>query len=303
MQTIFITIPSYEDPYLIRTLESALSNAKNPNAIKFAIALQYKKFPSPDVSKYTKNYISYEVEQRPSINLIRNKLLEFYNNEDYFMMIDSHTLFMKNWDEILINDYQRLQKYAHNKIIISKQVPPACGELPFSPNEKTIWHLDDCRADIVGSFSASLVGRMETQEVNEEFFKTNYASAHFFFTSGNYVKEVGIVEAASVRSEEPVMSFVSFLNGWDIYGVNTRNHIAHMDLDYSMAVYGEPHPPKRLKFNFSLDDEKTIRELDMLLINNTGRFAVKNAERSAKDFYSSVGLLNKWEQVVNNSLV
>lgn len=296
LKTIFITIPAYEDPLLIPTLESAISNARHPERIRFAIALQYKVRSIPDVSQYTPNLISFDVDTRPSINLVRYELLKFYNDEDYFMMIDSHMTFMKDWDELIINDYARLQSLKQDKVILSKQIPGVHGNMPYSPNEKTLWKFLDADRTAVGYISGNLVGRMEQDvETTEEFFLTNYSSSHFFFTQGRYVKEVGIINAASIRSEEQSMSIRAYLSGWDIYAMNFRNHVGHMDQEYRMAVFGEPYPTYRSKFTYKSDDKETISEIDKLFIDNTGRFSVSNPERSIEDFYKSIGLLDEWQ--------
>lgn len=300
METIFITIPAYEDPYLIRTLQSAITNAFDASRIKFAIALQYKKFQQPDVSGYNADVIVYDVDNRPSINLIRHELLNFYSNEDYYMMVDSHTLFMKDWDRLLIEDYKALQRIAGDKVAISKQVGTYCGDMPKNTlNEKTIWKIlppeDGKSVNDIGYFSSHLKGWIEPYQVSTDYFITHYVSAHFFFVAGRYINEVGIVKAANIRSEEPVMSFVTFMNGWDIYAMNNRNHIAHMDAEYRVAAYGEMFPSKKKIYNFSPDDLDTIKDLDNLLIDNTGRFAIANPARSPKDFYKSIGLLDEWQ--------
>lgn len=297
--TIFITIPAYEDPFLIRTLDSAIQNAKFPDRIKFAIALQYKKIPLPDISHYNAEVIIYDVNNRPSINLIRHELLKFYNNEDYFMMVDSHMTFMKNWDETLIQDYLYLKKITHEKVIISKQVPDTAGNFKVSPNEKTVWKLLNGKNVLeIGFFSSHLIGDMERIIIDDNFFLTYYSSSHFFFTKGSYVLEVGIIKAASIRSEEQIMSFIAYLNGWDIYAMNFRNHVGHMDKDYRLALYGEPHPPRRSKFVFKPDEEFIIKEIDSLLINNSGMFAIKDPKRSVEEFYKAINLLDPWKNIL-----
>ena len=40
-ETIFVQIASYRDPQLIPTIEDMLSNAKNPNNLRIAIAWQH----------------------------------------------------------------------------------------------------------------------------------------------------------------------------------------------------------------------------------------------------------------------
>jgi hypothetical protein len=301
METIFITIPAYEDPYLIRTLDSAISKAFAPERIRFAIALQYKNNPMPDISGYNADAIIYDVDNRPSVHRIRHNLLKMYDGEDYYMMIDSHMLFMQDWDRLLIEDYKNLQTLAHNKVIISKQVGTYCGDMPPNTlNEKSIWKIvppaDGEAFSDPGYFSCHLKGWIEPFPVNTEYFITHYSSSHFFFVQGSYVDEVGILDLSSIRSEEQLISYRSFMYGWDIYAVNNRNHVAHMDADYRMSVFGTMRPKKKDIYKYTADESSILREIDNLFINNTGKFAIENPKRLPKDFYFSIGLLDAWEQ-------
>jgi hypothetical protein len=313
MPSIFLNIPSYEDPILSKTIDSALSNADNPENLFFAIASQYKENKEPDFSKYNDQVgvIRYEIETRPAANLIRRDLInKFFKNQDYLLLIDSHMIFAKHWDTILINDYKELQELYGQKVIISKQVPGQAGDISMFreiSNEITRWNpmkLDDLDpknfSKIPGTFQKKLNGRVYLSETKDKFNLTQYASSHFFFVMSSYIKEVGIIEAHNQISEEQVNSFLAFINGWDIYSVKNFNHMGHLDKDYNLGVYGVEWRPER-SYGALWDDEQVMAEIDnLLLYNDHSRFSAKNAKRPPIDFYRLIGLEKEYLYVLEN---
>lgn len=311
-QTIFLNIPAYEDPFLIQTIESALSNADFPENLFFSIASQYKSYPEPDFKKYREQVgvIRYEVETRPSSNFIRNQLLStFYSNQDYLMLIDSHTVFAKHWDTALIKDYGDLEKLYGDKVIISKQVPGIAGKISTFDNisnELTKWNpigkdfLNDSEFwKIPGNFQRKLNGRPYTERTTNKFNLTNYASSHFLFVKGRYVPEVGIINAHNQISEEQVNSFLAFINGWSIYSVKDFNHVGHLDKDYNLSVYGVEWLPER-SYGVLHDSDEVTAEIDSLLIyNDFSRFAVKNPVRQPIEFYRAIGLEKEYLTILS----
>lgn len=133
--TIFIPLAACKEPYLITTIKSAISSAKIKDRIYFGvfhtlmkndvslddeiINLQ-KEFPNLDLSKKIV-YVSVNSESPLGVGMSRlNASLLYNKNHDYFLQIDSHILFEKNWDEILINSYlDILEKYQTDFVISS----------------------------------------------------------------------------------------------------------------------------------------------------------------------------------------
>jgi hypothetical protein len=313
MTSIFLNIPSYEDPLLSKTIESALSNADNPQGLFFAVASQYKQNEEPDLSKYKDQIgiIKYDVDTRPSASLIRHELInKFFTTQDYLLLIDSHMIFAKHWDTILINDYKELQELYGQKVIISKQVPGQAGDISMFKeisNEITRWNpmkLDDVDpkdfSKIPGTFQKKLNGRVYPSKTTNKFNLTQYASSHFFFVMSSYIEEVGIIEAHNQISEEQVNSFLAFVNGWDIYSVKSFNHVGHLDKDYNLGVYGVEWRSER-SYGALWDDEEVVAEIDnLLLYNDHSRFSAKNAERLPIDFYRLIGLEKEYLYVLEN---
>jgi len=114
MEEIFISIACYRDTQVIPTVENAYNNAKYKNNLVFGIYAQMSendsvlKFECPE--KQIRLLIHPHTNARGPVYaryIIYNRL---YKNEKYYLQIDSHTRFVKNWDEQLINMLKSLRE-------------------------------------------------------------------------------------------------------------------------------------------------------------------------------------------------
>lgn len=293
MPTIFITIPAYEDPLLIDTIEGALANAKYPENLYFAIALTYSVLP--DLSKYTKNfkYLRYEKASRPALNMIRHELFKLYDNEDYLLMIDSHTLFAPNWDADLISDHTQLKSLYGKKTIISKQVPALAGPIlgedgsRSALNEKTIWEFE---GEKTKRFIKRLWAQPREYSQKPGYYFVGHASGHFFFAPGNFVTDVGIVPVQGHYAQEEMLSYTTFMHGWAIFARSDYHHIGHNSQPYNQLLYSEDAIDKDEKsWGVQEDSEDVLLDIENLLINNEGPFKIKT-DRTPLDFYKAMSV-------------
>ena len=134
---IFVSIASYRDKELIKTVNTCLSKAKNPENIKIGICWQYDEeedITALDGIPQVQSHKIYWKDVEGSVCWARSIVQQkFFNDEDYYFQIDSHTLFAQDWDEILINMYNELPT---KKSVISVGPPyyydiSAEGALPY----------------------------------------------------------------------------------------------------------------------------------------------------------------------------
>ena len=105
---IFLQIASYRDKELNSTIQSALSKAKYPNNIAFGIVEQCaSNDPLPDLPSKCE-YVRTIKDSCKGVGWARNKANSLYNGEEYYLQVDSHSQFVDNWDEILINQLESL---------------------------------------------------------------------------------------------------------------------------------------------------------------------------------------------------
>ena len=113
--TILISIASYRDPELVRTIKSAIENAANPNDLVFSVVIQDFPVDTPDLS-WVKNLRLKTMHPREArgAGYARAIAMEYYQGEDYYLQIDSHTLFAKNWDKLCIDQHNKAKEISKN---------------------------------------------------------------------------------------------------------------------------------------------------------------------------------------------
>lgn len=300
-KTIFITVPAYNDPSLLRTLEGALENALFPERLFFCIGMQYDDDKAPDVSKYLNNpnfnFIFYDVSKRPGVYWIRREMAEKHSDQDYFLMIDSHMLFAKYWDAKLINDYEDLRRLHGDRVIISRPSMPTPGETNSNGliHDKSYWHIDWSN-EKTSIERTILPGSSQFPWQGDRYQKTLYSCSHFFFTNKDYLSDVGFHKTIRSYSEEYTIAVTSFLSGWDYYLLPEFVHIGHDDAPTARSIYGKEvyslAAGKRYQAIFETPEEKLEIE-KFVLLDNSSIFKVKNQRRSIDEFYEEGGELLK----------
>lgn len=120
MSSIFINIAAYHDYELPKTINSLINNSSKKHKLFFGIHYVYEDTDTIGLQK--SDNIRYIASKAP-LNLgpgagrhIANSL---YNNEDYYMIIDSHSRVIENWDEILIQDILMYKDLGHQKPVLT----------------------------------------------------------------------------------------------------------------------------------------------------------------------------------------
>ena len=109
-ETIFVHIPAYRDPELVKTIDSLFNNSKYPENVYVGVCHQCKDddLYIKDLEKYRSHtnvkILDVPYTETKGLCWARNKInTELYNNESYYLQLDSHHRFAKNWDVELIN--------------------------------------------------------------------------------------------------------------------------------------------------------------------------------------------------------
>jgi hypothetical protein len=128
LPTIFLSIASFRDPQCMYTLLWAMKQAKYPERVFVGILQQNN--PEQDIDclsvSLEKPQSAKEAETlikwRNQVRIMRVNYLDargpawarymvidkLYKGEDYILQVDSHTRFVPEWDEIIINNYKQL---------------------------------------------------------------------------------------------------------------------------------------------------------------------------------------------------
>ena len=108
--SIFISIASYQDPLLVSTIFSAYNNAEKKDDLIFSICDQSDNGIKVNDIAFA-NQIHYE-HVDPLFSKgpcwARHRAQSFFNGEDFFLQIDSHTQFAPSWDKIFTEQLQKI---------------------------------------------------------------------------------------------------------------------------------------------------------------------------------------------------
>jgi hypothetical protein len=220
--TIFISIASYRDPELERTIHSALDNAANPQDLHFGVMLQEFERFAPDLSwvpNLTLNTIHPKMAR--GAGYARAQIIPMYSGQDYFLQIDSHTIFEKNWDKLCIDQYKKAQEISNNnKIILSYFPPPFYVEpnkqISIIKNSKTQLPYATKQKPMLtkrGEWTAERV-KLSNKNLPEE---STTILAGFVFAAGELIQEVPYDPEISFFGEELCFAIRAWTRGWDIY--------------------------------------------------------------------------------------
>lgn len=128
MASIFIQIPSYRDLELPKTIADAVAKASGKHRLVFGVH-NCVAFPNEiPISSVESDAVSIRCIESIAPNNIGLQLSRYianeaYSGEDYYLQIDAHMRFMKNWDELAISDLEHYQNMGIEKPLISGYPP------------------------------------------------------------------------------------------------------------------------------------------------------------------------------------
>lgn len=122
--TIFVSIASYCDPNLPRTLDDCLSTAHHPENLRFGICLQSDRNQPVDTRRFVSDdrfqFAEFSYQESGGGCWARSIAQQFWNGETYTMQIDSHMAFAGGWDTSLIG---MMRSFPSEKPLITKNPP------------------------------------------------------------------------------------------------------------------------------------------------------------------------------------
>jgi hypothetical protein len=218
---IFIQIASYRDPQLIPTIEDCIAKAKNPKKLVFSIAWQHSsedKWDDLSLYKTDKRFKIVDIDYKDSNGACwaRNKLQQNYDGEEYTLQLDSHHRFIQDWDVELINMYKQLQKKGHEKPLLTGYVSSFNPERDPEERNMVPWKMNFDRFIPEGAVFFLPAAIDNFKELNEPI-PARFYSAHFAFTTGDFVKEVPHDPNYYFHGEEISIAVRAYTWGYDLF--------------------------------------------------------------------------------------
>jgi glycosyltransferase involved in cell wall biosynthesis len=218
---IFIQIASYRDPQLIHTIRDCDMKASDPTKLVYSIALQHSQEDEWDQL--------YEFKDDPRFKVVdidykdskgacwaRNQLQQNYDGEEYTLQIDSHHRFVQDWDLELISMYNQLKEKGHEKPLLTGYVSSFDPENDPAGRIQTPWKMNFDRFIPEGAVFF-LPASIDNYKQLTEPIPARFYSAHFAFTTGDFVKEVPHDPEYYFHGEEISIAVRAYTWGYDLF--------------------------------------------------------------------------------------
>lgn len=297
MSKIFISIASYCDSRLADTIADALDKADDPSRLVFGVVEQreheHRLVISPEWSNIIR-YVGVDPQESRGACWARALCMSLYAGENFFFQIDSHMLFDKGWDNLLIRSLMEYRRYS-NKVIISSY-PLAFevdnGVVTFPPlKDLNIIHVVAPDTTFVPeTYNLSFSG---VATPNMPPTKAIALGAGCLFTTGNFVNDIPYDPYFYFQGEEQALMLRAYTHGWDVYHMPFLpiRHLYNTDQD---ACYRPRHWAKGIdekrKERWWEIDKQSKKRLELLVKGrNLGVYSL-GTTRTVKDFISFSGI-------------
>lgn len=231
---IFISIASYRDSELIHTLDDMITQSACAQSLHIGICWQCEEdifiFLNQGMhltqqhlhNGFNLYVFSYKnaVIQVISVHYYlsqgacwaRHLAESLYDNEEFFLQIDSHCRFVPSWDSQMIEMLENLTAQSPKPVITG--YPP--GYQPDKPDEKST-HLVRI---IFRSFSSKKILQLSPLVIKSTVsspIRGSYIAGGFIFSFGHFVTDVPNDPQIFFEGEEISMSVRAFTHGYDVY--------------------------------------------------------------------------------------
>jgi [Skp1-protein]-hydroxyproline N-acetylglucosaminyltransferase len=315
MNRIFVSIASYRDKKCSATLQSLFSNAKHPQNVFVGICHQNKKgedleictmkppttsppnTKSVDVEMYNNNIsvINVDYTDAKGPTWARYLCSTLWNGEEYFLQIDSHVLFVKDWDEKCIRMITEIQqKYGNQKVLLSHYT--SLYEQFDQPNpNNNVPRI--CQSFFNDRGMISFMGAESLTTGFNEYNQSPYIAAGFIFAPSSFIVDVPFdpyLDYVFV-GEEILLSARAFTSGYNVY-TPSENICFHY---YTREGESKIWDDKSYSDQNAFDNIKKILKLQEGNPNVHDRYNL-GKERTLQQFYDYAGIDIKNKTVVKN---
>lgn len=293
---IFISIASYRDPLLQTTVESAYTNAARPENLVFGIVDQSNEDETIRLStipfRAQIRYHRVDPLYARGACWARNVAQSLWCNEEYYLQIDSHTLFEPGWDRVLIDNYSNLASYHANPVITA--YPHA-----FSVHNNNIADLKKTKfSGILTLVAGDGFSGDQEMYVHTKASILGYRtpvhgyliSGNFLFTKGKVVEEVPYDPFLFFSGEEHSLALRLWTSGYNIFHIPEVPLYTHYGRDYRTTFWGDDavESARPVKW-WQLDLRSKNRLVEIVLGRDVGKYGLGSV-RTLDDYIRLTGI-------------
>jgi [Skp1-protein]-hydroxyproline N-acetylglucosaminyltransferase len=312
---IFISVASYRDPECSITINSIFNNAKNPENIFLGICEQNNK-NNPEEScinnEFFNKYPQYfsqirfhnmDFTEAKGPTYARYFCSKLWKGEEYYLQIDSHSFFEKNWDFNLINMLKECEKVSNRPILST--YPPTSEQIK-NPSAISVIDSGSVKSNDIPVFLAGIW----TYQKNDQKFETPLkatkpvVSGGLMFTKSSFLYDVPYDPSLSnlFNGEELLFSARLFTNGYDVFvpNINILSHhynrngpMYHKDVKNTSECRNLAE--KKVLFLLGLLEKQSVADS---FLRDYNKYGLGNF-RSVSDFFNATGITIKNEKIIS----
>tara|TARA_B100000767_G_scaffold46603_1_gene41304 strand:+ start:1221 stop:2234 length:1014 start_codon:yes stop_codon:yes gene_type:complete len=301
--SIFISIASYQDPLLVSTIYSAYQNANDKDALVFGVC---------DQSDNPDNILDIEFAKQIHYDHVdplfakgpcwaRHRAQSFFQDEDYFLQIDSHTQFSPGWDEKFITELNKIESMGASDDYFAKPIitsyPRSFEVLDF---EKGLFRLNtgDKHTQVITYRKDSLFLKSSFSRqigIPTKCLDNTHAylmAAGCIFVRGSFVKEIPYDGNYYFYGEELSMALRAFTHGYSFFHIPDVP-LFHLYTDLSnipRKLHWDPEDDKDRAIKWNELEKKSLDRLDDLFAGKIEDSMGLGTKRTLADYASLSGI-------------
>lgn len=297
---IFVSVAAFCEPFLEHTLRDAVTKAKNPSQLVFAVVDQTPVPRRAELRALCKpaqlRYVHIDPVESRGVCWARSLVFSLYQGESFLLQIDSHMLFEPDWDVQLVSQWLSLKAISAKPIVSTYpygfEFEDEKPVVKINISKKTTLVLRPHPETTLSDTNATL--RFMAEHVfTRKPVRGCHLAGGFLFAAGSFVDEIPYDPRLYFHGEEQSLSVRAFTHGWDIF------HPPHIPLFHLYKAPNKEHHThhwhpeweKLRDFKFTqLSELAKQRLMDLVYARqDLGRFGLGSI-RTLEDFAKFSGI-------------
>jgi len=298
-EKIFIAIPAFNEYFTHITVEDAFEKADKPESIHFGIFNQKTNSKSfEDFSQY-KNVRCVNAQYDKPLGVAMARLIasSLHDDEKYFLQIDAHTIFAKNWDSVLKKDLNLLLKHI-KKPAISQTCAWHDVSVYYDEHKEYIKNFNGVDAFPFFPQKGQPITCPDKSRINEEKFLGKFLEHHLslgcsgLFTLSNFIYDISYNPFIIFNPEQEFTALRACTRGYRFFSSETSmiSTLTKQEINgFSKDTYKDDR-----KFYFEELDKDKVGMTEYIYGKKFGFYGAPDAEayqdylnRSKIDFNTS----------------
>lgn len=298
METIFIAVSAYNEPHIKLMIDNCLENSEFPERIHFGLWLHNNDDNAPILNGYS-NIKVVSVNYQSPLGCAPGRLnaIGLYEDQDYYMQLDGHMLFEKNWDTKIISSFKQIQA-KHDKPIITTFSPwwsMTDGKVNFYSNESDVVcepMTIDIKSSIKEGYPKPKIDPYQWKD--EETYKEHHCiSGAFIFTIPSFIVDILPDPLIMFSGEEMTTAVRAWSRGYRMFCIKNPIvwHLNKFDGDrYEKDRLWDKRNSNKYFIHYIKKDYKSVfRSKKILTGEILGYWGVEN-KKDLEDYTAASGI-------------